>query len=158
VHYSNSKIIIAQPFENSILAFSDNTNLTQLYSIPSTIVEFIDTKVGSVYELSEGLLLIGSPGTVNTNFDGKMIKYRVSGGLVENKLTFSKLDVVKALPGQNQDEYYVLLDDYFNSGVDTRLKLINSSGNVLSSWGENYEIIHPKGMKILSNNNLVVSE
>lgn len=158
VHYSNSKIIIAQPFEDSIIGFNDNANLTTDFIISSVVAEFLDTKLGSVYEISSGLLLIGCPGTPNTNFDGKLLKYRVTGGLIETKLTFSNLDVIKALPGPNQDEFYVLLDDYINSGTDTRLKLVDTTGNTIATWGENFELIHPKGMRVLSNNDILVSE
>ena len=158
VHYSDSRIIIAQPFENSIVSFNDNTNLTADFTVSNVVAEFLDTKLGSVYEISSGLLLIGCPGTPNTNFDGKLLKYRVTGGLVETKLTFANLDVIKALPGPNQDQFYVLLDDYINSGTDTRLKLVDTTGNTISTWGDNYELIHPKGMRILSNNDILVSE
>lgn len=158
VHYSNSKIIIAQPFEDSIIGFNDDANLTTDFIISSVVAEFLDTKLGSVYEISSGLLLIGCPGTPNTNFDGKLLKYRVTGGLIETKLTFSNLDVIKALPGPNQDEFYVLLDDYINSGTDTRLKLVDTTGNTIATWGENFELIHPKGMRVLSNNDILVSE
>ena len=158
VHYSNSKIIIAQPFEDSIIGFNDNANLTTEFIISSVVAEFLDTKLGSVYEISNGLLLIGCPGTPSTNFDGKLLKYRVTGGLIETKLTFSNLDVIKALPGPNQDEFYVLLDDYINSGTDTRLKLVDTTGNTIATWGENFELIHPKGMRVLSNNDILVSE
>lgn len=158
VHYSNDNIIFAQAFSDAIVSYADDTNLTLNYTIPSQVAEFIDTKLGSVYEISDGLLLIGCPGTVSNNFDGKLIKYRVTGGVTEMKLSFTNLDVVKALPSTNQEQFFVLLDDYLNSGVNTRLKLISSSGNVVSSWGDNYELLHPKGMKLLSNNDLVVSE
>lgn len=156
VHYSLEKIIIAQPFEQSILAFNDDNELTLEYSVPFEIASFLDTKLGSVYEISEGSLLIGCPG-VNDN-NGKLLRYKVSGGLIETKLIFQNLDVVKVLPGPSQDLYYVLLDDQLNSGLNTRLKLIDSTGNILSTWGDNYELIHPKGMKTITNNNILVSE
>lgn len=156
VQYSLDKIIIAQPFEQSILAFNDDTDLTLEYSVPFEIAPFLDTKLGSVYEISSGLLLIGCPGVDNNN--GKLLKYKVSGGMVETKLTFNNLDVVKALPGPNQDNFYVLFDDSINSGTNTRLKLIDTTGNILSTWGDNYELIHPKGMKTLTNNDILVSE
>lgn len=156
VHYSLNKIIIAQPFEQSIIAYNDDTDLSLEYSVPYEIASFLDTKLGSVYETSSGVLLIGCPG-VDTN-NGKLIKYKVAGGIIENKITFNNLDVVKALPGPNQDNYYVLFDDSVSNGVNTRLKLIDSTGNILSTWGDNYELIHPKGMKTITNNDILVSE
>lgn len=156
VHYSLDKIIIAQPFEQSILAFNDDDELTMEYSVPFEIAPFLDTKLGSIYETSEGMLLIGCPGVNDSN--GKLLKYKVSGGLIETKIIFQNLDVVKALPGPSQDLFYVLLDDQLSSGLNTRLKLIDSTGNILSTWGDNYELIHPKGMKTISNNDILVSE
>ena len=157
VHYSNSKIIIAQPFSDSVVAFNDNSSLTLAWKISSDIAEFIDTKLGSVYELSDGVVILGCPITDN-NSTGRLLKYRVSGGIIETKLLFNKLDVIKALPGPDQDNFYVLLDDSVSNGINTRLKLVDVSGNTISVWGENYEIIHPKGLKLLSNNDILVSE
>jgi hypothetical protein len=157
VQYSLSKIIVAQPFTSSIVAYNDNATLTTAWTVPYDIASFIDTKLGSIYEISEGVVLVGTP-SVDTDNNGKLIKYRVANGLVETKLIFANLDVVKALPGPVQDQYYVLLDDQILNGINTRLKLIDSSGNVISTWGENYELIHPKGLRLLSNNNILVSE
>ena len=157
VHYSNSKIIIAQPFSDSVIAFNDNSSLTQAWKISSDVAEFIDTKLGSVYEISDGVVILGCPITSN-NASGSLIKYRVTGGIIETKILFRNLDVIKALPGPDQDNFYVLLDDNVNNGVNTRLKLVDVSGNTISAWGENYEIIHPKGLRVLSNNDILVSE
>jgi hypothetical protein len=157
VHYSNSKIIIAQPFSDSVLAFNDDSSLSLAWKISSDVAEFIDTKLGSVYELSDGVVILGCPITDN-NATGRLIKYRVSGGIIETKLLFNNLDVIKALPGPDQDNFYVLLDDSVNNGTNTRLKLVDISGNIISVWGENYEIIHPKGLRLLSNNDILVSE
>ena len=157
VQYSLSKIIVAQPFTSSIVAYNDNAALTTAWTVPYDVASFIDTKLGSVYEISDGVVLVGTP-SVDTDNNGKLIKYRVINGLIETKLIFTNLDVVKALPGPVQDQYYVLLDDQILNGINTRLKLIDSSGNVISTWGENYELIHPKGLRLLSNNNILVSE
>jgi hypothetical protein len=157
VHYSNSKIIIAQPFTDSVLAYNDDSSLSLAWKISSDIAEFIDTKLGSVYELSDGVVILGCPITDN-NPTGRLIKYRVSGGIIETKLLFNNLDVVKALPGPDQDNFYVLLDDNINGGNNTRLRLVDISGNTISTWGDNYEIIHPKGLRLLSNNDILVSE
>ena len=74
-------------------------------------------------------------------------------------LTFNN-DVVKALPGPATDysNFYVLTDDVINNGLNSRLHLINTSGTILSTWGDNNEIFHPKGMKIISNDNILISE
>jgi hypothetical protein len=157
VHYSNSKIIIAQPFSDSVVAYNDDSSLTLAWKISSDVAEFIDTKLGSVYELADGVVILGCPITDN-NPTGRLIKYRVSGGIIETKLLFNGLDVIKALPGPDQDNFYVLLDDSVSNGANTRLKLVDISGNIISVWGDNYEIIHPKGLRLLSNNDILVSE
>ena len=156
VHYSLNKIIIAQPYTDSILAFKDDENLSLAYKVPYSIANFYDDKLGSVYEISEGLLLIGCPSSETQG--GKLIKYKVLGGLLETNLFFQDMDVVKALPGPNNDNFYVLLDDILDDGKNTRLKLIDSTGDVISTWGENYEILHPKGMRLISDVDILVSE
>jgi hypothetical protein len=156
VHYSLSKIIVAQPYSKSVIAYNDDIELSTQYTISYEIAPFIDTKLGSVYEISEGVVLLGLPGITSTN--GTLLKYKVSGGLSIAKIIFKNIDVVKALPGPNLDTFYVLFDDVENSGVDSRLKLVDSSGNIISTWGENLEIIHPKGLRLISNNDILVSE
>ena len=73
------------------------------------------------------------------------------------KFTFTDYDLLKALPGPTQDLYYVLTDDT-STGKKTRLNLMNSDGVIISTWGSNNEIIHPKGLRVLSNNDILVSE
>jgi hypothetical protein len=82
-----------------------------------------------------------------------------TNGFIETKLTFNN-DVVKALQGPATDysNFYVLTDDVINNGLNSRLHLINTSGTILSTWGDNNEIFHPKGMKIISNDNILISE
>lgn len=156
VHYSNNRILIVQPFENSILCFNDDSELSLNYSIPSDVFSFVDNKLGSVFEIENGLILVGTPAYANTY--GQLFKYKVLEGMIEVRLNFEGLDVVKAMPGPNSDNFYVLLDDSFNQGINTRLKLVDSTGNIISTWGENYELIHPKGLKLMTNNDILVSE
>ena len=87
-----------------------------------------------------------------------MIIYRISNGLKETNISFSDFDVIRALPSENSDEYYIHTDDVKSNGINTRLRLINSTGTEISNWGSNNEIIHPKGLRILSNNEILVSE
>ena len=157
VHYNNSTIIIAQPFTDSILAFNDNSSLTQKWIISNSVVQFIDTKLGNAYEITDGRILIGAP-AISSSDNGKLIILRVSDGVVETRLNFADYDIVRALPGPSQDLFYILTDDVITSGSKSRLRLINSTGNEVSVWGENNEIVHPKGMKVLSNNDILVSE
>lgn len=156
VHYSNNTIIIAQPFEESIVAFTDSSSNPVSWTITSDIVKFIDSKIGSVYQLENGYILIAAP-AYETGDTGKFIIYDYINKTVVKKYTFTDYDLLKALPGPNQDLYYVLTDDTVN-GKKTRLNLMNSDGVIISTWGNNNEIIHPKGLRVLSNNDILVSE
>lgn len=157
VHYSNSSIIIANAHTDAVISFADNDILTLNWVISSDVAEFIDTKLGSVYEISTGKILLAVP-SKTSNDNSNLIIYRITDKIIETRLSFNNFDVIKAHPGPSQDLYYILTDDVVNSGVNSRLRLINSTGDELSTWGDNNEIVHPKGMKVLSNNDILVSE
>jgi hypothetical protein len=155
---TNSLIVIAQPHSNSVLCYSNDTNLTLKWAITSDIVNYYDNKLGSAYLLPNGNVLLGSP-ALDTNDTGKLQVYNISNGYIETKLTFNN-DVVKVLPGPATDysNFYVLTDDVINFGANSRLHLVNNSGTILSTWGDNNELFHPKGMRVISNDNILVSE
>jgi hypothetical protein len=155
---ANTLIVIAQPHSNSVLCYSNDTNLTLKWAITSDIVNYYDNKLGSAYLLPNSNVLLGSP-ALDTNDTGKLQVYNISNGYIETKLTFNN-DVVKALPGPATDysNFYVLTDDVINFGANSRLHLVNNSGTILSTWGDNNELFHPKGMRVISNDNILVSE
>jgi hypothetical protein len=155
---TNSLIVIAQPHSKSVLCYSNDTDLTLKWAITSDIVNYYDNKLGSAYLLPNGNVLLGSPALDSTD-TGKLQVYNISNGYIETKLTFNN-DVVKALPGPSTDysDFYVLTDDVINYGENSRLHLVNNSGTILSTWGDNNELFHPKGMRIISNDNILVSE
>jgi len=155
---TNSLIVIAQPHYNSVLCYSNDTSLTLKWAITSDIVNYYDNKLGSAYLLPNGNVLLGSP-ALDTNDTGKLQVYNVSNGYIETKLTFNN-DVVKVLPGPATDysNFYALTDDVINFGANSRLHLVNNSGTILSTWGDNNELFHPKGMRVISNDNILISE
>jgi hypothetical protein len=155
---TNSLVVIAQPHYNSVLCYINDTDLTLKWAITSDIVNYYDNKLGSAYLLANGNVLLGSP-ALDTNDTGKLQVYNVSNGYIETKLTFNN-DVVKALPGPATDfsNFYVLTDDVINFGANSRLHLVNNSGTILSTWGDNNELFHPKGLRIISNDNILISE
>ena len=155
---TNSLIVIAQPHSNSVLCYKDDTDMTLQWAITSDIVNYYDNKLGSAYLLPNGNVLLGSPASSTTD-TGKLQVYNISNGYIETKLTFNN-DVVKALPGPATDysNFYVLTDDVINYGANSRLHLVNNSGTILSTWGDNNELFHPKGMRIISNDNILISE
>ena len=160
VQYDETKslIVIAQPHSKSVLCYKDDTDLTLQWAITSDVVNYFDNKLGSAYLLSNGNVLLGSP-AIGTSDTGKLQVYNVTNGYIETKLTFNN-DVVKALPGPATDlsNFYVLTDDVINFGANSRLHLVNNSGTILSTWGDNNELFHPKGMRIIANDNILVSE
>lgn len=155
---TNSLIVIAQPHYNSVVCYLNDTDLTLKWVITSDIVSYYDNKLGSAYLLANGNVLLGSPSLDSTD-TGKLQVYNVSNGYIETKLTFNN-DVVKALPGPASDysNFYVLTDDVINYGANSRLHLVNNSGTILSTFGDNNELFHPKGMRIISNDNILISE
>lgn len=155
---TNSLVVIAQPHSNSVLCYLNDTDLTLNWAITSDIVNYYDNKLGSAYLLANGNVLLGSP-ALDVNDTGKLQVYNVTNGYIETKLTFNN-DVVKALPGPATDysNFYVLTDDLINYGANSRLHLVNNSGTILSTWGDNNELFHPKGMRIISNDNILISE
>ena len=62
------------------------------------------------------------------------------------------------MPATDLSNFYVLTDDVINFGANSRLHLVNNSGTILSTWGDNNELFHPKGMRIIANDNILVSE
>ena len=162
---SSGQWIVAQPFVNSIIAYNNTTDNSVSWVIQNSVVEFIDTKQGSAYEMSDGNILVGAPLLSSTDNGKLLVINRPSNNALVTKLVFPNLDVVRALPGPNNDLYYVLLDDVTNDGLNTRLSLINPQGQVVSNWPNSLSadevvrpIVHPKGLRLLNNGDVLVSE
>lgn len=151
-------IIIAQPHSNAVVSYTNNDDLDLNWAITSDVVKFYDNKVGSAYQMENGKILLGSP-AVDSNDTGKLQVYNITNGFIETKLTFNN-DVVKALPGPATDfsNFYVLTDDVINFGANSRLHLVNTSGTILATWGDNNELFHPKGLRIAGNDTILISE
>ncbi len=154
----DENIVIAQPHSNSVVSYKNNDNLDLNWAITSDVVKFYDNKVGSAFQMSNGKLLLASP-AVDSLDTGKLQVYNITNGFIETKLTFNN-DVVKALPGPATDfsNFYVLTDDIVNFGENSRLHLVNTSGTILSTWGDNNELFHPKGLRITGNDTILISE
>ena len=162
---STGQWIIAQPFINSVLAYNNDTTNSLSWVIQNSVVEFIDTKQGSAYEMSDGNILIGAPALSSTDNGKLLVVNRQSNNALVSKVVFPGLDVIRALSSENNNVYYVLLDDTTNDGLNTKLTLMNPQGKVISSWPNAVStndvvnpIVHPKGLRILSNGDVLVSE
>ena len=162
---SSGQWIVAQPFVNSIIAYNNDMDNSVSWVIQNSVVEFIDTKQGSAYEMSDGNILVGAPLLSSTDNGKLLVINRPSNNALVTKLVFPNVDVVRALPGPNNNLYYVLLDDVTNDGLNTRLSLINPQGQVVSNWPNSLSadevvrpIVHPKGLRLLNNGDVLVSE
>lgn len=162
---SSGQWIIAQPFVNSILAYNNDTSNSLEWVVLNSVIQFSDLKLGSAYELDNGNLLIGAPLLSSTDNGKMVIINRRSNNAVVTKLVFPSVDVVRALPSTSSDLYYVLLDDVTNDGLNSKLSLVDTSGQTLGSWPNSTSnneisnpILHPKGLRILSNGDILVSE
>ena len=155
---SDNHIVLSQPHSDSVLSLVDNDDLDLNWAITSDIVKYYDNKVGSAYQMDSNKVLLGSP-AVDSNDTGKLQVYNITNGFIETKLTFNN-DVVKALPGPSTDysNFYVLTDDVINFGANSRLHLVNTSGTILATWGDNNELFHPKGLRIAGNDTILISE
>jgi len=67
-------------------------------------------------------------------------------------------DCVYALPSEKSGEYYVIVDDTYTNGTKSKLLRVNSSNKVIKSWNNNNLLTHPKGLTVLQNGDLLVSE
>ena len=154
----NDLIVISNAHTNSVYCYLDDADLTLKWTISSDIVKYYDNRLGSAYLLGSGNVLLGSA-AFGSSDTGKLQVYNLTNGYVETKLTFNN-DVVKALPGPATDysNFYVLTDDVINNGQNSRLHLVDTSGTIISTWGDNNELFHPKGMRIISNTNILISE
>ena len=129
--------MIAQPHSNSVVSYKNNDNLDLNWAVTSDVVKFYDNKVGSAYQMSNGKLLLASP-AVDSLDTGKLQVYNITNGFIETKLTFN--------------------NDVVNFGENSRLHLVNTSGTILSTWGDNNELFHPKGLRITGNDTILISE
>jgi hypothetical protein len=154
----NDLIVISNAHTNSVYCYLDDADLTLKWTISSDIVKYYDNRLGSAYLLGSGNVLLGSA-AFGSSDTGKLQVYNLTNGYVETKLTFNN-DVVKTLPGPATDysNFYVLTDDVINNGQNSRLHLVDTSGTIISTWGDNNELFHPKGMRIISNTNILISE
>ena len=150
--------IVGQPFVNSVVAFDYDTSNSVLWTLPSSLVQFNADLLGSVYELNNGNILVATPSQSSTVLGKLMVIRRTDTDDFPIVNLTLQGDGVYALPTEKSGEYYVLVDDRFNSGKNSKLLRINTSGTVIKSWNNKGLLTKPTGMNVLSNGDLLVSE
>jgi hypothetical protein len=150
--------IVAQPFINSVIAFDYDTANSVLWTLPSTLVPFNKDLLGSAYELNNGNILIALPSQSSTVLGKLMVIRRTNTDDFPIVNITLQGDAVYALPSEKSGEYYVLVDDRFNSGKNSKLLRINTSGTVVKSWNNKGLLTKPTGLNVLSNGDLLIAE
>jgi len=150
--------IVAQPFVNSVIAFDYDTANSVLWTLPSTLVPFNADLLGSAYELNNGNILIALPSQSSTVLGKLMVIRRTNTDDFPIVNITLQGDAVYALPSEKSGEYYVLVDDRFNSGKNSKLLRINTSGTVVKSWNNKGLLTKPTGLNVLSNGDLLIAE
>jgi hypothetical protein len=128
---------------------------TKIWAIPSTLVKFVDGLGGSAYELKNQNVLIASPARGGESQGYVTVVNRKANNTPILQLRVEG-DAVRALPDSGGTEYWVLIDDRAG-GRGSRLVRIDSSGKVKWSWGGG-TLVHPTGLRMLPNGNILISE
>jgi hypothetical protein len=150
--------VIAQPFVNSVACFDSDTASTLLWTISSSLVSYIEGSLGSAFVLSNNNVLCAVPSKSSTDKGQVIIIKRTNSKDFPITTLPQDGDCVYALPSEKSGEYYVIVDDIYTSGKNSKLLRVNSSNKVIKSWNNNNLLLHPKGLAVLQNGDLLVSE
>ena len=159
IHVNNSyQYIIAQPFYNSVVCHDYDTANTQLWALSNELVSYTEGYLGSAYELPNKNILVATPSTSSTKLGQMMVIKRSSNSDFPIVTIDLDGDGVYAMPSELASEYYVAVDDRFNAGKNSKLIRYNSSGKIIKSWNNKNLLKHPKGLNVLPNGDLLISE
>ena len=155
---SSYQYVIAQPYTNSVACFDSDTANTLLWTLSSSLVSFTEGLLGSAFVLNNNNVLCAVPSKSSTEKGQVVIIKRTNTKNFPITTLPQDGDCVYALPTEKSGEYYVIVDDTFTSGSKSKLLRINSSNKVIKSWNNNNLLLHPKGLTVLQNGDLLVSE
>jgi hypothetical protein len=159
INMTNSyQYVIAQPFSNSVVCFDSDTANTLLWAISSDLVTYKEGFLGSAFVLNNNNVLCATPSKSSTQKGELIIIKRTNTKDFPITTLPQDGDCVYALPTEKSGEYYVLVDDTFTNGKSSKLLRVNSSNKVIKSWNNNNLLLHPKGLSVLQNGDLLVSE
>lgn len=159
INMTNSyQYVIAQPYTNSVACFDTDTANTLLWTISSSLVTYTEGLLGSAYVLNNNNVLCAVPSKSSTEKGQVVIIKRTNTKDFPITTLPQDGDCVYALPTEKSGEYYILVDDTFTNGIKSKLLRVNSSNKVIKSWNNNNLLVHPKGLSVLQNGDLLVSE
>lgn len=159
INMTNSyQYVIAQPYTNSVACFDSDTANTLLWTISSDLVSYTEGLLGSAFVLNNNNVLCAVPSKSSTVKGQVIIIKRTSTKDFPITTLPQDGDCVYALPSEASGEYYVIVDDTFTNGKASKLLRVNSSNKVIKSWNNNNLLLHPKGLAVLQNGDLLVSE
>ena len=148
--------IVGAVADNGVIVYSSSAN--RLWTIPTTLATFIAGSPGSAYKdpVTNNVICALPAGT-----NGKGTLLVITNEVATNTLIpivtlpFNG-NVTRALPGTAVD-YWIAVDDVSGNGQSSRIMNVNSAGTVLFSWGTGI-LLHPVGLKILPNSDILISE
>jgi hypothetical protein len=159
INMTNSyQYVIAQPYANSVVCFDSDTANTLLWSISSSLISYTEGLLGSAYVLNNNNVLCAVPSKSSTEKGKVIIIKRTNTKDFPITTLPQDGDCVYALPSEKSGEYYVIVDDTYTNGTKSKLLRVNSSNKVIKSWNNNNLLTHPKGLAVLQNGDLLVSE
>ncbi len=159
INMTNSyQYVVAQPYVNSVVCFDSDTANTLLWTISSSLVLYKEGSLGSAFVLNNNNVLCAVPSKSSTEKGQVIIIKRTNSKDFPITTLPQDGDCVYALPTEKSGEYYVVVDDVFTNGKDSKLLRVNSSNKIIKSWNNNDLLLHPKGLAVLQNGDLLVSE
>jgi len=138
--------------------FDSDTANTLLWNISSSLVTYKEDSLGSAFVLNNNNVLCAVPSKSSTEKGQVIIIKRTNSKDFPITTLPQEGDCVYALPTEKSGEYYVIVDDTFTNGKNSKLLRVNSSNKVIKSWNNNDLLLHPKGLAVLQNGDLLVSE
>ena len=159
INMTNSyQYVVAQPYVNSVVCFDSDTANTLIWSISSSLVSYTEGLLGSAFVLNNNNVLCAVPSKSSTEKGKVIIIKRTNTKDFPITTLPQDGDCVYALPSEKSGEYYVIVDDTFTNGAKSKLLRVNSSNKIIKSWNNNNLLSHPKGLAVLQNGDLLVSE
>jgi hypothetical protein len=136
-------------------------NLLSIWSTPTFVAPMIKDVDGSAWLMSDGNIVFGIPATSTSN--GAVVIANPNGGTKSNP-KYSIIanlaipgDAVRAIPTDDENEFWVAINDRLGKGTYSQIIKIDYSGNVNWAWGMG-KVHAPTDLHILTNGDILLSE
>jgi len=106
--------------------------------------------------MTSGNVLVAETDTTGAGLGELALINRPAGNVPLARLPVNG-DAVRAVPVESTQEYWAALDDILGDGRSSRVVRMNSAGRVVFTWGAG-TLLHPTGLALLPNGDLLVSE